>query len=169
MFHWATRRNDWVRGRADGFRITSGVCRRERISSPHSAKKPDRFSSSIVENDASLDTRWRWLLTNHNLRAGRRRQKRFYIARSPSAREHRSCEQDSRRSKSFRGRQRSAAELMAYGECRFICIGPLRPGRFAEQDLVVESTTLCRSRRALSTVKAMPTAATRWAGNGEDL
>lgn len=37
---------------------------------------------------------------------------------------------------------RAVAELIAYGECRFMDISPLRPGRFVEQDLIVESTTL---------------------------
>jgi sarcosine oxidase subunit beta len=37
---------------------------------------------------------------------------------------------------------RAVAELIVYGECRFMDISPLRPGRFAEQDLIIESTVL---------------------------
>jgi sarcosine oxidase subunit beta len=37
---------------------------------------------------------------------------------------------------------RAIAELIAYGECRFMDVSPLRPARFVEQDLIVESTVL---------------------------
>jgi len=37
---------------------------------------------------------------------------------------------------------RAVAELTAYGECRFMEVSPLRPGRFVEHDLIVESTVL---------------------------
>jgi len=37
---------------------------------------------------------------------------------------------------------RALAEMIVFGECRFMDLHPLRPERFAEEDLVMETAVL---------------------------